>query len=84
MCRYGRGRVFGQIPYVLPEFRNYQPVTVRVASITAEAYCISSTEFEKRILCFNRVVDYFKSAAHSALRSNSLIKINTFDHLTKF
>ena len=84
MCSYGRGRVFGHIPYILPEFRVYQPVTVRVTSIEAECYVISATEFEKRILCFNKVLDYFKSAAHGALYANSVIKLGVYSHFSKF
>lgn len=33
VCRYGQGKIFGEIPYVLPEFfKNYQPVSIKCTS----------------------------------------------------
>lgn len=50
--------MFGQIPYVLPEyFLNYQPISVRCSSIIGEVLRISAIEFEKKILANYKVFE---------------------------
>ena len=58
VCKYGPGKVFGQIPYVLPEyFSNYQPISVKCSSLTGEVLRISAIEFEKKILANFKVFE---------------------------
>jgi len=58
VCKYGPGKVFGEIPYVLPEyFTNYQPISVKCSSSQGEVLRISAIEFEKKILANTKVFE---------------------------
>ena len=76
VSRYGPGKIFGEIPYVLPDnFKNYQPLSVKCTSFSAEVFRISAIEFEKNILSNDYIFSYFKKVCMDNIITNSFSKL---------
>lgn len=56
LARLGPGRVFGEMAYVVPNFENYQPYTIKCVSIKGELLRISGIEFQKKFLS-NKILE---------------------------
>lgn len=85
VCKYGPGKVFGEIPYVLPDyFKNYQPISVKCSSSQGEVLRISAIEFEKKILVNTKVFEQFKQINFKNIISNTFSKVKVFQTFSNF
>lgn len=71
---YGPGMVFGHYPQVLSQFKHYQPVTIKCSSQEAWVFKISTIEFEKNVLNYKRVREFFNRTSMAELRNNNLMQ----------
>lgn len=85
VARYGPGKVFGEAPFVMPErFKNYQPISVKCASLEGEIIRISSLEFEKKILSIPEVQRCFRQATTENLINNMFLKLSRQQTVNNF
>jgi hypothetical protein len=59
LAKLGPGRVFGEMVYVVPEFQNFQPYTIKCISIKGELLRISGIEFKKKFLSNKNLLKAF-------------------------
>lgn len=56
LAKYGPGKVFGAIPYVINELYDYQPCTITCDTNHGQVLAISGHEFEKYVLTSKKTI----------------------------
>ena len=84
LARYGPGKVFGEVPFVIEEFKSYQPCSIKCVSLEAEVLRINGHEFEKKILSHKPVANVFSQAAYENLLNYKFKKIQRFWTIKNF
>ena len=57
LTRYGPGKVFGHVPYLVKDISNYQPCAIRCSSLIGEVLRISGIDFERILISSTTVRD---------------------------
>ena len=79
LSRFGKGKVFGEVIYVIHEFGKVQPFGVKCISLEAEVLRISAIEFEKKIINSKTVMGIFRKSAIETLQAFQKQKLQRFE-----
>ena len=56
LSKFGPGRVFGEVVFVVNKFEGYQPYTIKCVSVKGELLRISAHEFQKKFMSNKKVL----------------------------
>ena len=70
LARYGPGKILGELIYVIPKLRSYQPYEIKCISVEGEVLRMSGIEFQIKILKHQRVLDTIHNLSSKSIINN--------------
>ena len=70
LSKYGPGKVLGEAIHVIPELESKQPYSIKCLSLDGVLVRISKFEFEKKVLCHQKVLNIFRENAIDNIINN--------------